>query len=94
MEQTSQLKSLCKKVRRLNLVNLNLIDICNNISLDNECEVDECCICYTKTRLVKLHCGHEFCKHCKRMLEIQENPRCAMCRAPMLGERYKINKLG
>ena len=92
MEQSNQFKSLCNKVRRLNLVSLDIVEICNIGSLDGLCEVNLCYICYTESRLVKLQCGHGFCKHCTRRLEMEEYPRCAMCRSSIVRKDWRIKK--
>lgn len=41
-------------------------------------------------KLAKLSCGHEFCLSCIKMLKVEEHPRCAMCRAPIVGGRHKV----
>ena len=69
MDQSSKFKTLCNKVRGLNLVALDIVSICNSGMMLCGYDVDECCICYVKRPLAKLQCGHEFCKYCIRKLE-------------------------
>ena len=90
MEQSSLLKRLCLKMKHLTIVGLDVVDIYSNSTVYMEDGLVECCICYTRARLAKLSCGHEFCLSCIRMLKVEENPRCAMCRAPIVGGRHKV----
>ncbi len=90
MEQSRLLKTLCNKMKHLTIVSKDVACIYSSKPLYVVDGLDECCICYTRSRLSKLGCGHEFCLSCIRILKVQETPRCALCRAPIVGVRHKV----
>lgn len=55
----------------------------------NECEYDECPICYqTKPKVRLVACGHTCCNECLEQWMSRGRDTCALCRHKIIGLKY------